>query len=118
MDFGLESKGFDWFGGEDFDSDTKFDFEQGISSDSESDGLSDDENANTDMWSSNCHNIDVLPFNEYAGPVRNLKENSNFLDILNLLMEPDFYEMAAQQTNLYTIQHGVYEQTGQKPMQP
>ena len=109
MDFESESEAFDGFGGDDFDSDIELDFEQGFSSDSESDsdGLSDYENGHIDMWSGNCHNVDVLSFNEYVGPVHNLEEDSNALDFLNLLIEPDFYKLAAQQTNLYAIQRGV-----------
>ena len=42
------------------------------------------------------------------GPVHNLEENSNALDFLNLLIEPYFYELAAQQINLYAIQRGVH----------
>ena len=92
-------------------SDIELDFEQGFSCDSESDsdGLSDYENAHIDMWSGNCQNIDVLPFNEYVGPVHNLEEDYNAFDFLNLLIKPDFYKLVAQQTNLYAIQRGVHD---------
>ena len=49
----------------------------------------------------------IQPFEELAGPVHHLTEDATPLDFFSLLWEPSFFQLLAEQTNLYARQRQV-----------
>ena len=49
----------------------------------------------------------IQPFEELAGPVHHLPEDATPLDFFSLLWEPSFFQLLAEQTNLYARQRQV-----------
>ena len=78
----------------DFDTDFDSDFSDNVSL-SESDANEDGE------CSSDLHPANVLPFWEAVGPRHGLTEDATPKQHFDLLLEPDFNVIVAEQTNLY-----------------
>lgn len=57
-----------------------------------------------DSWCEQLHDIDVSSFSEFVGPRHQLPENASALDFFSLLFEPNFFDVMAEQTNLYASQ--------------
>ena len=77
-------------------------------SDSDSDIPDDDTDdsdiGGEDQWSEDLNDVEISRFNEFVGPRHQLPENASALDFFSLLFEPEFFEIMAEQTNLYATQ--------------
>ena len=61
-----------------------------------------------DKWSEMVRPIPTIqPFEELAGPVHHLPEDATPLEFFSLLWEPSFFQLLAEQTNLYARQRQV-----------
>ena len=61
-----------------------------------------------DKWSEKVRLIPTIqPFEELAGPVHHLTEDATPLDFFSLLWVPSFFQLLADQTNLYARQRQV-----------
>lgn len=52
-----------------------------------------------DFWSYDLHPVDIAPFTEQVGPDHTLLPNDDLLKYFYLMINEDFFETAAQETN-------------------
>lgn len=57
-----------------------------------------------EKWSYELHPVRVIPFTERPGPIPQLTEDATPRDFFHLLWEPSFFQLLADQTNLYARQ--------------
>lgn len=55
-------------------------------------------------WSEDLHDVYVHEFTQYSGPVVDLTEESEPIDVFELFFQPAFYEQIANETNRYAEQ--------------
>ena len=55
-------------------------------------------------WSTNLHSVRVIPFTDQPGPIHQLKDDATPIEFFHLLWEPSFFQLLADQTNLYARQ--------------
>lgn len=57
-----------------------------------------------DFWSYDLHPVDIAPFTEQVGPDHTLLPDNDLLKYFYLMINEDFFEIAAQETNRYAEQ--------------
>lgn len=57
-----------------------------------------------DFWSYDLHPVDIAPFTEQVGPDHTLLPDDDLLKYFYLMINEDFFETAAQETNRYAEQ--------------
>lgn len=57
-----------------------------------------------DFWSYDLHPVDIAPFTEQVGPYHTLLPDDDLLKYFYLMINEDFFETAAQETNRYAEQ--------------
>uniref|UniRef100_A0A8W8MIV0 PiggyBac transposable element-derived protein domain-containing protein n=1 Tax=Magallana gigas TaxID=29159 RepID=A0A8W8MIV0_MAGGI len=57
-----------------------------------------------DFWSYDLHPVDIAPFTEQVGPDHTLLPDDDLLKYFYLMINEDFFEPAAQETNRYAEQ--------------
>lgn len=57
-----------------------------------------------DFWSYDLHPVDIAPFTEQVGPDHTLLPDNDLLKYFYLMINEDFFETAAQETNRYAEQ--------------
>ena len=55
-------------------------------------------------WSTNLHSVRVIPFTDQPGPIHQLRDDATPIKYFHLLWEPSFFQLLADQTNLYARQ--------------
>ena len=73
-------------------------------SNSDNDVVDFTESDSHNVWTDELHNISTFPLSQPVGLRHDLSEEASVLDYFSLLLEPDFVNWIAQQTNLYAKQ--------------